>query len=83
VIWADISPSPRPSPAGRGCPPNEAELQSVIAAEREELERRNRLYRYDRPPPEVKAKTVILVDDGLATGASMRAAAATDRVYGM
>ena len=61
---------------------SEAELQSVIDAEREELERRNRLYRDDRPPPEVKSKAVILVDDGLATGASMRAACAALRQLG-
>jgi erythromycin esterase-like protein/predicted phosphoribosyltransferase len=49
-------------------------LQGVIAAEREELERRERIYRGDRPPPAVRGRTVILVDDGLATGSSMRAA---------
>jgi predicted phosphoribosyltransferase len=46
----------------------------VAAREQRELERRSRLYRGDRPPPEVRGKTIILVDDGLATGASMRAA---------
>ena len=40
----------------------------------EELARRERLYRGDRPPPDVAGRTVILVDDGLATGATMRAA---------
>jgi putative phosphoribosyl transferase len=49
-------------------------LESVIAAEQKELERRERIYRGDRPPPDVRGKTVILIDDGLATGASMRAA---------
>jgi predicted phosphoribosyltransferase len=46
------------------------------AAEREqqELERREREYRDDRPRPVLKGKIVILIDDGLATGASMRAA---------
>jgi predicted phosphoribosyltransferase len=58
------------------------ELQAVIAAERQELERRNRLYRDDQPPPDVKGHTVILVDDGLATGASMRVACAALRQLG-
>ena len=46
----------------------------VAALEQEELERRERLYRGSRPPAEVAGRTVILVDDGLATGATMRAA---------
>jgi predicted phosphoribosyltransferase len=45
-----------------------------LRREREELERRERLYRGDRPPPDVRGRTVILVDDGLATGATMHAA---------
>lgn len=48
---------------------------AVIASERAELARRERAYRGDRPHPNVAGRTVILVDDGLATGASMRAAA--------
>ena len=44
------------------------------AREREELERRQREYRAGRPPLDVSGKTVILVDDGMATGATMRAA---------
>src|SRR5205085_657615 len=60
----------------------DAELKGVIAAERQELERRNHLYRDDRPQPDVKGKTVILVDDGLATGASMRVACAALRQLG-
>ena len=55
------------------------ELASVIAAERRELERRERRYRGDRAPPDITGRTVILVDDGLATGASMRAAVAAVR----
>jgi putative phosphoribosyl transferase len=51
-----------------------AELDAVTAAEQRELERRERQYRGDRPPPDVGGRTVILVDDGLATGATMRAA---------
>lgn len=51
-----------------------------IAAEaREELDRRERIYRDDRPAPDVEGRTIILVDDGLATGATMRAAAAALR----
>jgi putative phosphoribosyl transferase len=48
----------------------------VAAREREELKRRQHAYRDDRPPLEVAGRTVILVDDGLATGATMRAAVA-------
>ncbi|HEX9606273.1 MAG TPA: phosphoribosyltransferase [Gemmatimonadaceae bacterium] len=50
------------------------EIERVTAAERREMERRERLYRDGRPPPDVSGRTVILVDDGLATGSSMRAA---------
>ena len=51
-------------------------IQAVAAQEQQELERRERLYRGDRPPPDVRGRTVILIDDGLATGSSMRAAVA-------
>jgi putative phosphoribosyl transferase len=54
-------------------------INQVAAAEQRELERRERLYRDDRPPPNVRGKTVLLVDDGLATGTTMRAAAAALR----
>jgi putative phosphoribosyl transferase len=57
----------------------EALIDAVAAREEEELRRRERLYRGERPPPEVESKTVILVDDGLATGSSMRAAVAALR----
>ena len=56
-----------------------ATLDAVTAREREEVVRRERLYRGDRPPPEVGGKSVIVVDDGLATGATMRAAVAALR----
>jgi predicted phosphoribosyltransferase len=51
-----------------------AALEEVTAAEQQELARRERLYRAGRPPLDVRGRTVILVDDGLATGASMQAA---------
>ena len=54
-------------------------IDTVTRQELQELERRERTYRGDRPPPEVRGRTVILVDDGLATGASMRAAVAALR----
>jgi putative phosphoribosyl transferase len=57
-------------------------LQAAIAAQQEELERRERIYRGDRPPPDVRGRTVILVDDGLATGSTMRAAVAALRRQG-
>ena len=49
-------------------------IEAVARVEQRELERREKLYRGARPPLEVRGRTVILVDDGLATGASMRAA---------
>ena len=53
---------------------SEHEIDAVVAREMQELARRDRLYRGDRQPPDVGGRTVILVDDGLATGATMRAA---------
>ena len=49
-------------------------IDAVAAREQRELEHRERLYRGDRPAPEIQGRTIILVDDGLATGATMRAA---------
>jgi putative phosphoribosyl transferase len=49
-------------------------IESVAAREQEELERRERIYRGDRPAPDVRGRTVILVDDGIATGTTMRSA---------
>jgi putative phosphoribosyl transferase len=54
-------------------------IKAVAASEERELERRERAYRGDRPPPDVRGRTVILVDDGLATGTSMRAVIAALR----
>ncbi len=54
-------------------------IDAVASKEQRELERRERLYRDDRPAPRVRGRTVILVDDGLATGSTMRAAAAALR----
>jgi predicted phosphoribosyltransferase len=51
-------------------------LATIVAEEEHELSRRERAYRGDRPPPQVPGKTVILIDDGLATGSTMRAAVA-------
>lgn len=49
-------------------------IEAVAKRERKELDRRQRAYRGDRPPPQVQGRCVILVDDGLATGATMRTA---------
>ncbi|HZT78660.1 MAG TPA: phosphoribosyltransferase [Gemmataceae bacterium] len=57
-------------------------IDAVAGREREELERRERAYRDDRPPPDVRDRIVILVDDGLATGSTMRAAVAALRQQG-
>jgi len=54
-------------------------IAAVAAHEEEELKRRERTYRDERSPPEIRGRTVILVDDGLATGSTMRAAAAALR----
>lgn len=54
-------------------------IDAVAAREQQELERRERLYRAGRPAFDVRGRTVILIDDGLATGSTMRAAAAALR----
>jgi predicted phosphoribosyltransferase len=49
-------------------------IEKVAARELKELERRDAAYRDGRPPPDVRGKVVFVVDDGLATGSTMRAA---------
>jgi len=53
---------------------SDADIEAVTAVEQRELERRERIYRDNRPLPPLRDRTVILVDDGLATGATMRVA---------
>lgn len=60
--------------AVRGLKINEAAITAVAAREQKELERREQLYRGDRPPLDAHSKIAVLVDDGLATGSTMRAA---------
>jgi putative phosphoribosyl transferase len=59
LAWLDIS---------------EDELQQIASLEASEMERRMHLFRGDRPEPMLKGKTVILVDDGIATGMTVQAA---------
>jgi predicted phosphoribosyltransferase len=57
-------------------------VEAAAAREGQELERRERAYRGGRPAPDVRGRTVILIDDGLATGSTMRAAVAALRQQG-
>lgn len=57
-----------------------SQLRGVIERESTELARREQLYRGDRPPLDVAGKTVVVVDDGLATGSTMLAAITALRV---
>lgn len=54
-------------------------IEAVTARETRELERREKAYRDGRPGPQIQGRTVVLVDDGLATGSTMRAAIAALR----
>jgi putative phosphoribosyl transferase len=54
---------------------NDPTIQRVAAQEQKELARQEALYRGDRPRPHIQDQTVILIDDGLATGSTMKAAA--------
>lgn len=58
---------------------SDEEIEKTVAAERKELKRQERLYRGNRPALDLRGKTVILVDDGIATGASILAAIAALR----
>jgi len=66
----------------RVLPNAEQIINEVTAREQIEMDRRENLYRDGRPPAELKDRTVILVDDGLATGATMRAAVSALRQQG-
>ena len=57
-------------------------LEPVIASERRELARRERVYRRGRPPLDLRDRIAILVDDGIATGATMEAAVMAVRAMG-
>jgi putative phosphoribosyl transferase len=71
------------NPAARsGTASLETLLAPVIANERRELTRRERVYRRELPPLDLKDKSAILVDDGIATGATMEAAAMAARAMG-
>ncbi len=58
------------------------EIETITQREEQELERRERLYRGERPAIDPRGRTVILIDDGLATGSTMRAAAKALRRLG-
>lgn len=60
---------------------SDSALEEVTEREQKELERREKTYRGDRPWPDVSDYTVIIVDDGVATGATMKAAADALRSY--
>ena len=68
VLNEDLARSLRISPEA---------IEQVATQERQELERRERIYRGDRPAPDLSHRTVILVDDGIATGSTIKAAIST------
>ena len=61
---------------------SDVEVERITMIEQRELERRERQYRGDRPFPDLRGKVAILIDDGLATGSTMRAAVAALRQEG-
>jgi predicted phosphoribosyltransferase len=61
---------------------SDADVERVLRRQTAELERRERAYRRGRPAPPVRGRTVILVDDGLATGSTMRVSARALRTLG-
>ncbi|MFC2969176.1 phosphoribosyltransferase [Acidimangrovimonas pyrenivorans] len=61
---------------------DEDEIAALAEPERAELQRRRRLYLGDRPAPELRERSAIIVDDGIATGATMRAAVRAARAAG-
>jgi putative phosphoribosyl transferase len=52
-------------------------IEGVVTRERRELERRDRIYRGTRPAPDLGHRTIILIDDGIATGSTIKAALST------
>jgi putative phosphoribosyl transferase len=60
---------------------SDAAIEHIAREEHEELERRERAYRGDRPAPDLTNRILILIDDGLATGSTMRAAAQAVRAH--
>ncbi|HXV40423.1 MAG TPA: phosphoribosyltransferase family protein [Steroidobacteraceae bacterium] len=68
--------------AGSATSSLETLLEPVIESERRELARRERVYRCGRPPLDLRDRIAILVDDGIATGATMEAAAMAARAMG-
>src|SRR5437773_11117156 len=66
----------------RAIPYADAAIEAVTAKETAELQRREQIYREGRAAPELRDRIVILVDDGLATGATMRAAVKALRQQG-
>ncbi|MGZ3357575.1 MAG: phosphoribosyltransferase, partial [Isosphaeraceae bacterium] len=63
-------------------PASQRVIETIAARESKELVRRERAYRGDRPPVDARERTVVVVDDGLATGSSMRAAVMALRQHG-